>query len=84
MSARPSPAGSPAPRPPPINLQGIYANIPILINRVRNGQLNANQIPPVSVLASAACSVPHLQQRSYLRLPSLRARPPAPRLSALS
>lgn len=48
MSARPSPAGSPAPRPPPINLEGIYANIPILINRVRNGQLNANQIPPVS------------------------------------
>lgn len=53
MSARPSPAGSPAPRPPPINLEGIYANIPILINRVRNGQLNANQIPPVCTLQAA-------------------------------
>lgn len=48
-SARPSPTGSPAVRPQAINLEGIYTNIPILINRVRNNQLATNQIPPVSI-----------------------------------
>lgn len=45
-TARSTPAGSPAPRPT-INLENIYNNIPILINRVRTNQLAANQIPPV-------------------------------------
>lgn len=79
MSARPSPAGSPAPRPPPINLEGIYANIPILINRVRNGQLNANQIPPVSVSAAACAGLQQLDVTSLSsstpeRLPATVAR----------
>lgn len=56
-TARASPAGSPAPgrASSQANLESIYTNIPILINRVRNNQLATAQIPPLrNLLANHA------------------------------